>query len=352
MPTPPPMNHFLALFIEFAVYIFAFFLIRGAKAEGPRWLSTLIWGIVFGIVTEWLIIHSDHSAPDCVFYIYNDGFMVNLGTYPKSLPLWVGVGWGCILYGATWTAQRLEAPPLLRSMAAGLLAVNIDLSLDPLANLVHFWDWQNVKPDSFHYYGVPFDNYLGWFTIVAAYSCLVPLFFRLYDKVVGRQGKVRKEDRYQPSRGGELIVPPLAAGVATGLLVLVRGSASSIYRGIDASTIFLVVLAAATVVLAFAAFKARRDHDPNWPVLAIPIFFHVFAVIGLHLGKWSNQPALATLLVAIPSHLLFGLFGFAWPSLEKLFPGPARRPVRERGAEPPASRPPPRPSKHPAEVGT
>ncbi|HMJ52311.1 MAG TPA: carotenoid biosynthesis protein [Polyangiaceae bacterium] len=341
-PDQLPMNWWLSHFIEIGMYGFAAWVAVHAYKQGRRWLSTLLWGMVFGTITEMLITWS-HTQPSDTYYVYGK-FLLNPNLTSddfRSVPLWVGVGWGCIVYAATWTAQRLELPRWMRPLAAGVLAVNIDFALDPVANHFHFWKWHNVEPGS--YYGVPFDNYIGWFFIVAAYTAFVPMFFRLYDKLT--RSKERPEaEHYEPTNGAEFVVPPLAALTASGLLYAGRRWIWHLYMHVPASTFFHYLFLASAIFMVVFACKASRDNPVNWSVFLIPMAFHTFSAIALCLDSAftlsKTEPQLdPSLLVAVLSHFLFAIFAYSWPSLERLFPLPDRKKPAKYLNGPPPQRP-------------
>jgi hypothetical protein len=217
-----------------------------------------------------------------------------------------------------------------------LLAVNIDFTLDPIAQLAGFWHWFNVeKIQPKNYYGVPFDNYAAWFVIVSLYAFFVTNGFRVFDRLTGRPRDASSSPRgpsfsrlhpvaksYQPTTAGEYIVPPVAALLAAGTMALIRWKIGSVYGVVSQSAaFFLLFLVSLALTVAFA-WHARRDTAPNWAVLAIPLFFHVFAGIVLCFPPTSDPPpaSYTTLLVAVPAQLLFGLAAYSWPSLDKLLP--------------------------------
>ena len=124
--------------------------------------------MAFGLTSELLLVVL--ADPEGQHNVYGD-FLLMVGPAGEKVPIWVGVGRGSIVYVSTFTAQRLRSPWLLRPLSAGLLAVSIDLSLDPIADRLGFWKWFNVNP--LNYFGVPFDNFVGWFLIVSSFALCV-----------------------------------------------------------------------------------------------------------------------------------------------------------------------------------
>lgn len=311
-----------------------------------RWLSTLLWGIPFGYVLECaLITRGDYcySGQSLVPHLPNVVLLFDHSTdsnpcADQSVPLWIAVGWAVLLYATNWTAQRLQQPLGARAMLAGLLAVNIDLSLDPIAQHFGVWKW---TPDfeNANYYGVPFDNFICWFVIVTTYTLVVRELFRLTTK-------------YFPKlRFTALWVPFVGAAVAVAIVYFIDGQLQNLYkitRG-DAP-IFVAVFATACVIVGRHAYQPPFDRLPSRSVLALPLVYHALCLFLIMYAFGSsivlNQPLPAdghiTLLVAIPLALTVGFLAFGWASLERLFPRP-----QPQGGSP---KPPPAPGQRPADA--
>jgi uncharacterized membrane protein len=305
--------HWSFTVMELSVLALSVVLFRHAKREGKQWLSTYVCGILFGASIELLLVSRAGSS-----YRYGE-FWVMIGTTHK-VPLWVGVGWGAILYAATWTAQRLAAPRWLRPLAAGLLAVNIDMSLDPIAEKLGFWTW--LQPPPVNLYGVPFDNFLGWFAIVATYSFYV------------REGfsRVRPTERHS-----YLWIPPLSALLAILSMLAIGYVASFAYRVMGSQTpLFVAVFSAACVLSWQFAKKSRRDVPFSRSILAVPIVMHGLLWALLFLTKSFESEVLSSLIVFIPINFAVGFFAFAWVSLDTLFPTPSAQVAPPRAHHRPA----------------
>ena len=129
------MEAAISIAVELLVIGMAVILFFDARKQGLRWISILGSGMLFGLGIEWVILHGDSPS-----YFYGKQFLLD----PGGLPIWIGIGWGSIIYAATWTAYQLKLPAWLAPFAAGYLAVNIDLSFDPVAADREFWTWQFV----------------------------------------------------------------------------------------------------------------------------------------------------------------------------------------------------------------
>jgi uncharacterized membrane protein len=304
--------------IELSVFALALTLIPHARSQGKQWVSTYACGVLFGTAIELLIVSRAGAS-----YRYGD-FWLMLGPEGKKVPLWVGVGWGAILYAATWTAYRLKLPRLLRPLAAGVLAVNIDMSLDPIAHHLGYWKW--LSAPAVNLYGVPFDNFLGWFAIVASYSFFV------------REGF----DRYRPETGRSYVwVPPLSAVLATVVMVGVKQVAEVVYALPGGETGPFVLVFGVSCAIAWGyAVRSRRDQPVSWPILGVPLFMHGLLWLLLFTTGTFADPLLTSLIVLIPMNLFVGFFAYGWVSLENLFPVAERStqpsPEVERQAEAPA----------------
>jgi uncharacterized membrane protein len=295
-----------------------------------RWLFTLIWGVGFGLIIEWVLIYSN---VDKASYKYGHFLVMVPNPLPKGgpVPFWIAVGWGVILYATTWTAQRLRLPRFTRAVFAGLLAVNIDLSLDPVAEALHFWTWQ---PQFASYYDVPFDNFICWFVVVSTYGLLVRWLF---------QRKLAKK------LWSAFWIPMIAASVASGVVYIVDSGLDIVYHWIGGDApVFALVFIAACVFVAHYARRPERDLVPSSHVIALPVAMHLLCfgmllswlVIETHPESMQPAKTLGTLLVGIPLALAVGYLAFQWASLDCLFP-------RTQTATVPSPAAPSKPSSYP-----
>lgn len=86
---------------------------------------------------------------------------------PLGVPVAVALVWAAIISSAlTLAARRGLRPTLLRALGAALLAVTLDLTIEPVAVRRALWQWTPPGP----WLGVPIGNFVGWIVIVAAYG--------------------------------------------------------------------------------------------------------------------------------------------------------------------------------------
>jgi hypothetical protein len=85
---------------------------------------------------------------------------------PGGVPLAVAVVWASIILAAlTLAARRGMASAPRRALAAGLIAISLDLLMEPVAVWRGLWRW--TPPGA--WLGVPVGNFVGWAVIVAAW---------------------------------------------------------------------------------------------------------------------------------------------------------------------------------------
>ncbi len=96
---------------------------------------------------------------------------------PGSVPLAVMFAWVLIIFGSySWITQRKGSLGLPGTLLAALLAMLLDLAIEPVAfHVVNYWQWLNPGP--LNYYGVPFANFVAWFVVSWLLLLLVDALF-------------------------------------------------------------------------------------------------------------------------------------------------------------------------------
>ena len=249
------MNNISIYFVLFELLVYALFLIclrfawRGGNAEALGLLA----GVLFGVILE--------SATIRQLNAYHYGrFLIMLG----DVPLAVGVAWGCIIYSARMFSDASSLPWLARPILDGLLALNIDLSMDAIAIRLGMWDWGLGMQSQ--YFGVPWVNFWAWFWVVFSFS----LGLRMTERFVGKQG------RWLAPLGGVLV--GLAGVLGTNYLIVFV-----VPRPYYQATIFAVL----GLALFLTAIQRPRFGVRRMEALAayVPLGFHLyFLAAGLISG--------------------------------------------------------------------
>ena len=85
---------------------------------------------------------------------------------PLSVPLAVAVVWAAVITSAMAVAGRHESSRGWRAFTAAVIAIALDLMIDPVATHAGLWDWTPPGP----WLGVPIGNFVAWGVIVGAYA--------------------------------------------------------------------------------------------------------------------------------------------------------------------------------------
>lgn len=98
-----------------------------------------------------------------------------------GVPISIGLAWGIIFYSShTFVLKHIileeEKNKIVKGILTGLLGLSVDLGMDAIAIRVGFWDWGNGL--KYEFFGVPWGNFLAWFTILSSFSILHQIFLR------------------------------------------------------------------------------------------------------------------------------------------------------------------------------
>jgi uncharacterized membrane protein len=146
-------------FIIFELILYLLFILcfaharRHGTASMVRLLSASVFGLLLELGTLWGL-NAYHYGRFIVMVL--------------NVPLCIGLAWGSIIYSVMEFSDATNLPVWARSLLDGLLALNIDLSLDAVAIRLGFWDWGQGL--DFQYLGVPYGNFLAWFGMAASFS--------------------------------------------------------------------------------------------------------------------------------------------------------------------------------------
>jgi decaprenylphospho-beta-D-ribofuranose 2-oxidase len=312
--------------------VFLVFLLTSFNAlgQGRRWFWTLIWGAVIGFAAEVLLVHQADPR-----YHYGLHFF-----FAKAwgVPICIGLGWGMVFYVSTWTAQRLAYKSVVvSSLVAGALGVSLDLSLDPVAGVMGFWEWHplhgaagEIPPDpNMTMFGVPFDNFVSWMGLIAVYGITVRLGFRALNRHFfgddkGIAGGASMSTNAKGSRLWDAVLPLLAGLVAAVAFGLIRDQAINIYKVLGLlgggqtggeARAFAVLFLLGLGLSWYAILKGSRNEDVNYVALGVVAYFHALS-FGLLLSKGLTNAC--GMMVVIPINFIASFVAFAWPCIDTL----------------------------------
>ena len=166
MSAPTP-----ALLAEFGTIVLATILALGAsRVQGARktaffFAGSVLWTSIIENVGVLEGAYNYYGYAGSIFPSY-PGYLLWVGL----VPLWVELGWIIVALSLYLILREVILPgtgAALRALVAGLLAVNMDAVIDPIAVSNNLWSWSGR---SYYQLGVPFYNWAGWFILVVLYS--------------------------------------------------------------------------------------------------------------------------------------------------------------------------------------
>ncbi|WP_338780984.1 carotenoid biosynthesis protein [Metabacillus sp. FJAT-52054] len=119
-------------------------------------------GIGLSLTVILLSIFAEHLGVEYGILFGDYYYTKDFGPQILGVPVAIGFAWLMVIGGshAILKAVLPHAPIIVFSAIGGLLAVLIDLIIDPVAAEVkEYWVW---TAESF-YYNIPFSNFSGWF---------------------------------------------------------------------------------------------------------------------------------------------------------------------------------------------
>ena len=202
------------------------------------------------------------------------------------VPVVIGVAWGTIIYSVRAFSDSTNLPVWARPVLDGLMALNIDLSMDAIAIRLGMWDWGDGL--DFQYFGVPYNNFWAWFWVVFSFS----LSLRLISKLPGFWGRWL-------SPAGAIICG--TAGVLVTNHIITNIPIDLIHYAV----IIAVLGSALLLVLALRPEVSIRSGAAF--IFLVPIGFHAyFLIAGLVSGAVLDPPFLLMVSVVM-SMIALGL---------------------------------------------
>lgn len=224
------------------ISVFVFFILTFITAWKYKKLPTILSAVTFGILIEIMFVFIGG-------YHYKQ-FLINI----FDVPIWVGLGWSFIIYSAIETSKKVPIKSWGMPAVAALMALTLDFGLDPIAEGLGWWHW--TRGDGF--FGVSYDNFVGWLLIVGAFSGFIQLFQTLWG-----------------SNGWKQWVFPFVSIISSMLLILcIQFGLDALYKITSEGFIFYIIYNIFIVWILLSAIKQMK-----WFQFAIPIYFHLLFFI-------------------------------------------------------------------------
>ncbi|HEX3036743.1 MAG TPA: carotenoid biosynthesis protein [Thermodesulfobacteriota bacterium] len=257
-------------FLAFETLVLVLFLacLQNAWQRGSRVAWQLFAGVLFGLLLEWATIQQLDA------YEYGR-FLVMLG----PVPVVMGVAWGAIIYSVRSFSDKTNLPEWARPVLDGLMALNIDLSMDAIAIRLGMWDWG--KGLDYQYFGVPYNNFWAWFWVVFSFSASL----RLLSKLPGFWG-------HWISPAGAIICGTTGVLITNELITNIPNDL------IHYATIIAVLGSALLLILALRPEVSVQSHDAF--AFLVPFGFHAyFLIAGLVSSAILDPPFLLVVSIVM-----------------------------------------------------
>jgi uncharacterized membrane protein len=153
-----------ASFVIFELLGFASFFViffREISKRNMVRVFEMTSALAFGMILEIGNTYLAHT------YYYSHLFLVEVAGVPLAIGLW----WAIIIYCSMLLSDQYNIPWKLRPAMDALIAVLIDIAMDTIAIRLGFWHWS--IPLTQEWYGVPFENFVGWILVVLSFSYLI-----------------------------------------------------------------------------------------------------------------------------------------------------------------------------------
>jgi hypothetical protein len=275
---------------EICIYLLLIICVWHSLKYNGRYLGFMLGGIVFGLLLEFVDVYFLKG------YTYGR-FMIMLGKQPDDIPLWIGVGWGVIMYSSRLFTDQMGLPLFAAAAFDAFLALNIDATMDVTAYRLHMWDWgwsaSNQNPLNSQWFGIPWNNYFGWLVVIFTYSTFSRLF-------AGWRIK---------------ILIPVTAIVLSEIILysLFNNIKPWMFNHFGIKPLhWLLGLSALLIMLIVSGWKKRQSETSGlilFPAWLIPTWFHVYFTIWFFISgfyrenRWMTIFAMANLLLAVIIHM-------------------------------------------------
>lgn len=324
-------------YIIFEILSFVFFVVilaREIYQKNARRVIEILSCLVFGMILEIGDTYLAHT------YYYSPDFLVKI----FDVPLAIGFAWALVIYCVMLLSDQYNIPWPLRPFMDALTAVIFDLAIDAVAIRLGFWHW--AIPLDGEWYGVPFENLVGWIFVVLSFSFVARYLRtlnlkRLLSRVFVVFGPVFA---YAGLAAGLIffsaiaVLPYAIDNWSTLLSFNYRPNINVLYNPrvqLWKVIFFVAIMVELINVTVWSAIKYRRNYIMRFDLLSFAFLsaFHLFLIAAVFItGMYRETPMLAVVgigmfLVNCTLHLLPYLL--LRPKVIYIFRGVERSLVKE-----------------------
>ena len=169
---------------------------RHAVKHFGFWMAScfLIGSFVFTGLEESMWILLGRNLPEAAVNplgeaVHGTYWFTKGGFWFLETPITACIGWFFIAYSCVLVAGKVFAKrgPWFRAAVGGLIAMGIDLWMDPVATSPETMNWVWAKGDVFLLFGIPHTNFIGWFLLIFLFA----LFWEKLPSMEARWGRPR-----------------------------------------------------------------------------------------------------------------------------------------------------------------
>ncbi|SIS38252.1 carotenoid biosynthesis protein [Salimicrobium flavidum] len=127
-------------------------------------------GITFSLFIFVVSIAVEQFGVQTGVFFGNYEYTARFGVKIFDTPVTIGFAWLLVMGCADVIARGITSSRILLPILGGLIAVTMDLILDPVAFLVkEYWIWT----EGGFYYDIPSQNFFGWFILAFLFQSII-----------------------------------------------------------------------------------------------------------------------------------------------------------------------------------
>jgi len=161
---------------DITAFLFAALCFWHARRHYGQWMAScfLIGSFIFTGLQESIAILLGRFTAGAAYVdaaqhvTYGTYFFCKGSLWFIETPVAVCLSWFWIAYACVWIAGKVfpKMGLLARAAIGGLIAMNIDLWLDPVATSPEFMQWVWARGDQIRILGINHSNFVGWFILI------------------------------------------------------------------------------------------------------------------------------------------------------------------------------------------